>query len=125
MKTNLLEKTPTHSGEMNVRSFITPEVNIYENKDGYVLEAEMPGVTKSSLELTLEGDTLILVGRRYDRPVRGTSLQNETRVADFRRVFELDPAIDVSRINARVEQGLLVVELPKAEAVKPRKVQID
>jgi len=125
MKTNLLEKTPTHSGEMNVRSFITPEVNIYENKDGYVLEAEMPGVTKSSLELTLEGDTLTLVGRRHDRPVRGTSLQNETRVADFRRVFELDPAIDVSRINARVEQGLLVVELPKAEAVKPRKVQID
>jgi HSP20 family protein len=107
------------------RAFITPEVNIYESKDGYFLEAEMPGVNKSGLELTLEGNTLMFVGHRQDRPSAGRSVQSEFKAVDFRRVFELDPAIDTARINARMDQGLLTVELPKAEAVKPRKVKVE
>jgi HSP20 family protein len=110
--------------ELN-RPFITPEVNIYETKDGYFLEAEMPGVNKTGLELTLEGNTLTLVGHRHIPPATGRAVQSESKAMDFRRVFELDPAIDTTRINARVEQGLLTVELLKAEAVKPRKVKVE
>jgi HSP20 family protein len=126
MKTvNSQNKENKQSRQEANRPFITPEVNIYENKDGYFLEAEMPGVNKPALELTLEGYTLTLVGRRQDRPASGSVVQSEARPADFRRVFELDPAIDTTRINARMEQGLLTVELPKAEAVKPRKVKVE
>lgn len=104
---------------------LSPTVNIFETKDGFVLEAEMPGVNKEGLEITLEGNALTLVGRRNGEGVpNGEVLYRESRPAHFRRVFELDPAIDTSKINARIEQGILTLTLPKAERVKPRKITV-
>jgi len=105
-------------------AWVAPEVNIYETADGYVLEAEMPGVTKEGLEITLEGNTLTFVGRRNNEVVPGTVLYRESEPADYRRVFELDPAIDTSKISAEMRQGILTLTLPKAERVKPRKIEI-
>ena len=107
------------------RSFVSPDVNIFETKDNYTLEAEMPGVTKDNLEVTLEGNCLTLVGRRTDEPLTGTLLYQESRPADFRRVFELDPTIDAKHIRAQMNEGVLTLELPKAEAVKPRRIAVD
>src|SRR3954469_3826191 len=87
------------------RSFVAPEVNIFETKDEYVLEAEMPGVSKEGLEITLEGNVLTLVGHRSDSTPSGEAVYRESRPADYRRVFELDPAIDAEKISARVDQG--------------------
>jgi len=106
------------------RAWVAPEVNIYETADGYVLEAEMPGVTKEGLEITLEGNTLTFVGRRNNEVVPGSILYRESEPADYRRVFELDPAIDTSKISAEMRQGVLRLTLPKAERVKPRKIEI-
>jgi len=106
------------------RVYISPEVNIYETENGYTLEAEMPGVTREQLEVTLENNALTLVGHRTDNPPPGTALYRESQPADFRRVFELDPAIDSQKIRAQMNQGLLVLELPKAEAVKPRRIAV-
>jgi HSP20 family protein len=106
------------------RSFISPQVNIFETKEGYLLEADLPGVTKDGLEVTLEGTTLTLVGRRSEEKFSADLLYRESKGVDYRRVFELDPSIDTAKINARVEDGVLYLELPKAEAVKPRKIQI-
>jgi HSP20 family protein len=107
------------------RPFVAPDVNIYETGEGYVLQAEMPGVTKDGLEVTLEGSTLTFVGRRGNGDqLPGNVLYRESRAANYRRVFELDPAIDTSKISAEVRQGLLTLTLPKAERVKPRKIEI-
>jgi len=106
------------------RVYVSPEVNIYESENGYTLEAEMPGVTREQLEVTLENNALTLVGHRTENPPPGTVLYRESRPADFRRVFELDPAIDSQKIRAHMNQGLLVLELPKAEAVKPRRIAV-
>jgi len=106
------------------RHFVAPEVNIFETKDEYILEAEMPGVSKEGLEITLEGSTLTLLGHRSDETPSGDPLYRESRPADYRRIFELDPAIDVDKINARVDQGVLTLTLPKAERVKPRKIAV-
>ena len=106
------------------RAYIAPQVNIFETKDGYMLEADLPGVTKEGLEVTLEDTTLTLIGRRSRESLSGQVLYRESRPADFRRVFELDPSIDNARIHARMDQGVLLLELPKAEKVKPRKIQI-
>src|SRR4051794_25218991 len=73
--------------------FVSPEVNIFETNDGYVLEAEMPGVGKNGLEVTLEGNELTIVGHRNQDTVAGEPLFCERQSYDFRRVFELDPAI--------------------------------
>jgi len=105
--------------------YLSPEVDIYENKEEYLLEAEMPGVSKDGLEVTLEGHVLTLVGRRNTEQPKGTNLvYRESQPWHFRRVFELDPTIDTSKIDARMEQGVLYVRLPKTELVKPRKITV-
>jgi len=104
--------------------YLAPDVNIYESKDGYELEAEMPGVNKDGLEITLEGHEIAITGRRSDEVVPGETLFRERRNADYRRVFDLDPTIDTARITARMNQGVLFLTLPKSEAVKPRKIVV-
>jgi len=104
--------------------FVAPDVNIYETEDGYILQADMPGVTKEGVEITLEGNTLTFHGRRRGETVSGSVLYRESRGLNYRRVFELDPAIDTGRIGAEMRQGLLTLTLPKAEHVKPRKIEI-
>ena len=107
------------------REYVAPEVNIFETKEGYVLEAEMPGVNKEGLEITLEGNEITIVGHRKNEVAPGNPLFRERALADYRRVFELDPAIDTTRIAAKMEQGGLNLTLPKSEQVKPRKIKID
>ena len=106
------------------QNWFSPEVNIFETKDGYVLEGEMPGVNKEGLEVTLEGNTLTIVGRRAEADFGAAPVYRESKSGHFRRVFELDPAIDTSKISAKMEQGILKLHLPKAEKVKPRKIQV-
>ena len=105
--------------------YIAPNVNIFETQEGYVLQAEMPGVSKDGLEITLEGNEITITGRRSAESVAGEPLFRESNTADYRRVFELDPAIDTSKVSAKIEQGVLTVTLPKSERVKPRKIKVD
>jgi HSP20 family protein len=106
-------------------TFVSPQVNILETKDGYVLEAEMPGVNKDGLEITLEGTEVTITGRRHEEPLPGETMFRESTNAHYRRVFELDPAIDTSKVVARMEQGVLTLTLPKSERVKPRKISVE
>jgi HSP20 family protein len=108
----------------NGQHFAVPDVDIFETKDAYVLLAEMPGVNKDGLEILLESDTLTIVGRRTDQAPTGNPVYREARFNGYRRVFEVDPAIDTGKITARIEQGILTLELPKAESVKPRKITV-
>jgi HSP20 family protein len=105
-------------------SYVTPVANILETADGYTLEAEMAGVNKEGLEVTVENGELVIVGRRADRETPGTAVYRESRPLDYRRVFDLDPSIDTSRITAKIDQGVLTLTLPKAEEVKPRRIQV-
>ncbi len=123
-------KTTTQQDQRSVTpdrmpEYISPEVNIFETKDGYVLQVEMPGVNKDGLEIMLEGNEITIVGHRQSVPLTGETLFRESQVADFRRVFELDPAIDTGKVSARMEQGVLTLTLPKSERVKPRKITVD
>src|SRR5207302_8028144 len=99
------------------RRSVAPDVNIFETKDDYVLEAEMPGVSKEGLEITLENNELTIIGHRNQDTVQGEPLFRERHGADFRRMFELDPAIDTAKTSARMEQGVLTLTLPKSERV--------
>ncbi len=107
------------------KNFVSPEVNIFETKDGYVLEAEMPGVNKDGLEVTLEGNELTITGHRAEEQFKAELVYREGRGADYRRTFELDPTIDTGKINAKIDQGVLTLTLPRQEKVKPRKITID
>jgi HSP20 family protein len=105
--------------------FVNPPVNIFESNDGYVLEAEMPGVNKDGLEVTLEGNEMTIVGHRRTENPGNQTVFRESRLADFKRVFELDPAIDTAKISARMYQGVLTLTLPKSEKIKPRRITVE
>ena len=107
------------------REYVSPEVNIYETKDGYVLEAEMPGVSKEGLEITLQGSEITIVGHRHNEVAAGAPLFRERTLVDYRRIFELDPAIDTAKIAAKMNQGVLTLTLPKSEQVQPRKIAVN
>jgi HSP20 family protein len=105
--------------------YVTPFVDVESNDNGYTIRAEMPGVDKTGLELTVDNGELTIVGHRHALEIPGEPVYREIRSDDFRRVYELDPAIDTSKITARIEQGVLTVTLPKAESVKPRKITVE
>ncbi len=123
---NTVQKETRHeTNNARTQEYVTPEVNIFETRDGYVLEAEMPGVGKDGLEITLDNNELTILGHRAGETFPGEPLFRERRLADYRRVFELDPAIDSGKISARMDQGVLTLNLPKSEKVKPRKIVVD
>jgi HSP20 family protein len=108
----------------DVDRYLTPRVDVIETKDGYRLEAEMPGVSKKTLELSLDGNELTITGRRPARLENVESVYRESSPLGFRRVFELDPSIDAAKVSAKMEQGVLLLTLPKADRVKPRKIAV-
>jgi HSP20 family protein len=111
-------------GERAQEQFITPSATVRENTDGYMLEVEMPGVNKDTLEMWVESNELTVVGRRSMPAIEGTLLHRESRVEKFRRAFELDPSIDAAKISAKIEQGVVTLTLPKAEQLRPRKITV-
>lgn len=124
-----LLKPETKSGsparQSNDRAhYLVPRVNIVAAPNGYVLEADLPSVAKSGLEVTVEHDQLTITGRRSAYESTGVLLHGESRPLAFRRTFELDASIDRARIRAKLDQGVLTLHLPKAAAVQPRKVAV-
>ena len=105
--------------------YVTPLADVESTDEGYTIHAEMPGVEKSGLEITVDNGELTVVGHRHIHQPAGESVYREIRQSDFRRVYELDPAIDTSGITARIDQGVLTLTLPKAQSVKPRRIAVD
>ncbi len=104
--------------------FITPAASVREDGESYLLELEMPGVSKDGLEISVENNELSIVGRRSNPAIEGTLVHRESRLLHYRRSFEIDPSIDRGKISARMNQGLVTLTLPKAEEVKPRKIKV-
>lgn len=106
-------------------AFITPFANIHERSDAYLVEVEMPGVNKSGLEVMVANNELTLVGHRTHEKVPGEVFYKESREADYRRVFDLDPSIDAGKISAKIEDGILKLVLPKSEKVQPKRIAVE
>lgn len=124
MKTMTKAENRQQNAQEQPVGFVTPRVDITETREGYELRAEMPGVDKSALELVLDGNELTIVGRRPAPPEKLELIYRESSPLQYMRKFELDPAIDTSRVTANMEQGVLRLQLPKAEQVKPRRIQV-
>ena len=103
---NTLTRETRESDRSQAEQFITPPASVTEIADGYMLQIEMPGVKKGSLEISVENNELTVIGRRSLPAVEGTLIHRESRPANFRRVFELDPSIDADKISAKIDQGL-------------------
>jgi HSP20 family protein len=113
-----------NADQRRAEQFVTPAASVVEGDDAYILNVEMPGVNKEGLEISVENNELTIMGRRSLPQIEGALIHRESRSENFRRVFELDPSIDTSKISAHTDQGMLTLTLPKAEQVKPRKITV-
>jgi HSP20 family molecular chaperone IbpA len=108
----------------NVKTFV-PRVDIYENKDSLYLLADMPGVDEKSVDIELEKNILKITGRVENGRIKDAAIMySEYEIGDYERVFTLSDEIDRDKIVASVKNGVLRLELPKAEKVKPKKIAI-
>ena len=110
----------THTGPL-----VAPPVDIYENGKSITLLADMPGVSPEHLEIDLNEGVLTITGR----VVRAESaleeqVSREYRAATFQRKFTLSQSVDQAKIEARLEDGVLHLVLPKVEKAQPRKIQV-
>ena|SRR5437773_4293696 len=121
---NTLTRENRDGDRAQAEQFVAPPASVIEAGDGYTLEVEMPGVNKDGLDISVENNELTIIGRRSLPAVEGTLIHHESRQENFRRAFDLDPSIDANKINARIDQGLVRLTLPKAEHVKPRKIAV-
>lgn len=101
-----------------------PPVDIYESEAGITLLADMPGVTTEGLSVDLKENVLTIRGAAQSLEGGRTVLYREYQVGDYYRQFTLSDVIDQGKIGARLKDGVLTLELPKAEKAKPRQIEI-
>jgi HSP20 family protein len=119
------ENTAVTEKIRNVKTFV-PRVDIYETRDALFLIADMPGVDEKTVDVEMEKNILTISGRVEDGKVKDYNLVfSEYEVGDYERTFTVSNEIDRDKIKATVKQGVLRLELPKAEKVKPKKITIN
>ena len=106
--------------------FAVPHVDIFEDEEGITLLADMPGVSKDRLIARVDGDELIVEGSVEPFATAGEMemLYGEARASNYRRQFTLSRELDTSKISAQLRDGLLRLTIPKAEAAKPRRIEV-
>jgi len=106
---------PTHS----------PLVDIVENPDGLVLSADVPGAGKDGLDIQVEGNVLTVEARITPHdPEGGEPIYREYDTGSYVRSFILSDELDSAKICAELDDGVLTLVLPKAEAARPRKIEV-
>ena len=107
------------------RPIYAPRVDVIETEDALEILADMPGVTKGSVEVTLEQRVLSIRGRAdLALPEELAPLYLEYRPGDYERAFTLSDAVDPAGIEARVKDGVLQLRLPKAGPAKRQRVEV-
>lgn len=103
-----------------------PLLNVWEDEQSLFVEADLPGVDAAKLEITVtEGNQLAVQGERAAPEIQGTSwVRQERPVGRFARVIELPALVNADKVEARYENGVLRLTLPKHEAAKPRKIEV-
>lgn len=119
----MMAEQPTNQEEQ--RMLFNPSIDIHESEDGLVLEADLPGVSLETLDLQVEDNKLTLFGRvKRTLPEGAVAVHKEYEVGDFLRSFILSDNVDHDRISAKLNNGVLRVELPRAEQSEPRRIQV-
>jgi HSP20 family protein len=104
----------------------SPPAEMYEKDDRIVVRLEMPGVSKDEIDISMVGDTLTIKGeRKVSREVKEEEYHRcEMAYGSFSRSLVMPVAVDVERIEAGYEDGILEIDIPKAKEAKPSRIQI-
>ncbi len=104
----------------------SPSTDIREDDNKYTVTADLPGVDKKNVSINVKDNVLTLTGERtLEKKDEGSNFHRRERMyGSFKRSFRLSDMINEEKINAKFKNGILVIELPKAEEVKPREIEI-
>jgi HSP20 family protein len=107
------------------RSRVFPPVNIYDSSEGFVLTAELPGLSADQVEISVEGNRMTLSGeRRIEHPANAGKHRVERPTGSFRRVIDLPRDLDPEKAEAVCRHGILMIRIPRAEDQKPRRISV-
>ncbi len=102
-----------------------PSLNVWEEDDKLVVEAEVPGLKMDDLEILVSGNELTVRGQREAADQEGVCYHRRERgVGAFSRAVRLPVDIEAGKVEAQLSNGVLTIVLPKAEAARPRKVEV-
>jgi len=118
-----VEVTTEAESTRNVPVYV-PAVDIYESQDALVVVADMPGVSPDNVTIDIHDNTLTLRGTVTVEEVNERMHIQEYGVGDYSRKFTLGRAIDQSKIEAAMKNGVLTLTLPKTDISKPRKISV-
>lgn len=104
----------------------SPAVDLYEDKDNVVVKAELPGMKKEEIEVSLREGMLTISGeRKIEREEgKGETYRSERFFGRFQRSVMLPSAVDEAKVNASYKDGILTITLPKSEEAKPKQIAV-
>ncbi|MGJ8654100.1 MAG: Hsp20/alpha crystallin family protein [Opitutaceae bacterium] len=119
------KQAPQVEGQTTARKWRRPHYDVAESEDAFNVQVTLPGVNRAGVDISVEQDLLSIVGTRAAQTPEGwRPLRRELPEGDYRLNLRLNVAINEAKIKARVEDGILDLTLPKADEVKPRKIEV-
>jgi len=112
-------------GDLAMSSW-TPAIDIAEHDNEYIVKAELPGVSRDDVKITLESNILTIRGeKRIDKETKEENYHRiERSYGSFQRSFTLPTTVKNDKIDAVYKDGILTVSLPKAEEAKPKQIEV-
>ncbi|MEI9960145.1 MAG: Hsp20/alpha crystallin family protein [Limisphaerales bacterium] len=104
----------------------SPALDVYEDKDSFVIRAELPGLKREDIEVSLQDGALVISGERKSEKVEeGTEVHRQERFyGKFQRALTLPEPVAADKVKADYKDGVLTVTLPKTEEAKPKKIDV-
>lgn len=119
------ETAPETQGRTTREVVLVPAVDVLEDPDGLTVVADMPGVSPERLDLRVEKDQLVIEGDlAIDMPAEMEPVYADVRGSHYRRAFSLSQELDTEAIAAEMKNGVLRVRIPKKEAHRPKRIQV-
>jgi len=105
----------------------SPAIDIYDSNDNVMVKADVPGMKKDEIDVSVQGDTLIIKGeKKHEKETKEKDyVRTERFYGAFNRALRLPASVDASKVNASYKNGVLELILPKKEESKPKQLKID
>lgn len=106
----------------------TPSIDVHDSKDNILVRADVPGLKKEGLDISIEGDRLVIRGEKKSEKEtheKGGLVRSERFYGAFHRQIQLPNAVDETKAKANYKDGVLELVLPKKEEARPKQIKID
>jgi HSP20 family molecular chaperone IbpA len=123
-KQNGTNPNEKQAGPARARRAVAPPTDVFENADELLVVADVPGVAGDGIDLRVENGILRLQAKRTAAREASPALAREYEEVDYVTTFRIPAGIDATAISAQTKNGTLYVHLPKAQAAKPRKIEV-